>query len=311
MLDTVKANYPKLNKIIFYTNQEWGESKEENKVPKGKLEIEAKARELHIEIDWRTSSYFDSPFVSLENKEIASYFFNKDDNFLKELDQLKLSTKRIMEQIKNKIDYKANEISLERDNIFKFLEESIEANEITLLTGESGVGKTALIKKYYEKNILSSYIFIIRAEQLSELKDVQELFNNNFYRILTFYKNYEKFKKKVIIIDSLEKLNESNKSLFNDLLYELKDWKIVCTLQEEYLRDIKNKFFEDKSTNDIKLKRLELKELEKLALENKFLLPEGDNKTLDLIRIPFYLNEYLDSKLNEQMDFKQNIWIKK
>lgn len=311
MLDQVKDKYPDLDEIIFYTNQDWGEGKGANTLPKSKGEIEKKAEELQIKITWRTSSHFDSPFVSVENKQIASYFFNKNDSFLEELEQLKLSTKRIIEQIKNKINYKENEISLERDDIFKSLEESIETTKITLLTGESGIGKTGLIKRYYEKNTSSSSIFIIRAEQLKKLNNIQQLFNNNFYKLLEFYKNCKDLSKKIIIIDSLEKLNDLNNELFNDLLHELRDWKIVCTLQEENFSDIKNKFFKDQEINIIKLEKMKLEELEELALKNGFLLPKRNKKTLELIKIPFYLNEYLDSKLNEQIDFKQNIWIKK
>ena len=71
-----KERYPSLTKMIFYTNQEWGQSrdKEENS-PKGKVDIEKKGEELGLEIVWNQASFFDSPFVVIDNQLISQYFF--------------------------------------------------------------------------------------------------------------------------------------------------------------------------------------------------------------------------------------------
>lgn len=307
MLDKVKKSYPDINKIILYTNQEWGEGKGKERNPKGKLEIEKKAKDLKLEIEWRTSSYFDSPFVSQTNKEIASYFFNKQDNFLERLNQIKLESERIINQVEDKIKYQNYEISFDRKEKLDLLKESIKENKITIVLGESGVGKTALIKTYYEKNKNKNSIYILRSEQIKKIKDINELFGYDFYKFLNFYKN-EEINTKIIIIDSLEKLVDFDIKIFNDLLYELKEWKIVCTLQEEFFKDIESTFFYDEKVNIIKIEKLELKELENIAEKNNFLLPIKSKKTMELIKIPFYLKEYLKCELNEDINFKDKIW---
>lgn len=77
-IEKVKRDYPNLTKIIFYTNQEWGQGKNQND-PKAKISVEEKAKKFKIEIEWRTTSYFESPFVIIENKDIAHHFFSLEE----------------------------------------------------------------------------------------------------------------------------------------------------------------------------------------------------------------------------------------
>jgi hypothetical protein len=55
MLKKLK-DYPNISKIIFYTNQEWGQIKGQE--PQGKVEVEAKEKKMNIELDWRTAGFF-------------------------------------------------------------------------------------------------------------------------------------------------------------------------------------------------------------------------------------------------------------
>ena len=54
-LEKAKRNYPRITKIIFYTNQEWGQNKGQE--PKGLNEIEEKTKKLNIKLEWRTASF--------------------------------------------------------------------------------------------------------------------------------------------------------------------------------------------------------------------------------------------------------------
>lgn len=78
MLDRVNEYYPSVNRVLIYTNQEWGQNA--GKEPKGKAEIEKKAEEYSIDIDWRTASFFESSFVSNENSIISRHFFVMGDS---------------------------------------------------------------------------------------------------------------------------------------------------------------------------------------------------------------------------------------
>lgn len=84
MLDNVKRDYPKLTKILIYTNQLWGQAycKKEDKMtsPQALIDIETKAKELRITIEWRETSFFESEFVTLEHDDLSRYFFTEEQS---------------------------------------------------------------------------------------------------------------------------------------------------------------------------------------------------------------------------------------
>lgn len=84
-IDKAKKYYPSITKLLFYTNEEWGQAR--GKKPKGLLEIEEKAQELNIELEWRVASFFESSFVCHTNEIVAKHFFVKD-SFLPTVDDL-------------------------------------------------------------------------------------------------------------------------------------------------------------------------------------------------------------------------------
>ncbi|WP_044418567.1 hypothetical protein [Halarcobacter anaerophilus] len=75
-LEKAKKYYPTITKLIFYTNQEWGQ--DEGTTPKGLIEIQKKAEDLNIILDWRVASFFESEFVCIKNETISKHFFLQD-----------------------------------------------------------------------------------------------------------------------------------------------------------------------------------------------------------------------------------------
>lgn len=79
----MKSNrdYPGITKVIFYTNQQWGQGRKKGSDPEGKTKVEQLARSLWIKIEWRGASFFESPFVAIENAYIAKQFFQNHQTF--------------------------------------------------------------------------------------------------------------------------------------------------------------------------------------------------------------------------------------
>lgn len=104
-IEKAKKYYPSISKLIFYTNQEWGQN--EGETPKGLIEIESRAEELNIILDWRVASFFESEFVCIENEIIAKHFFLQDC-FLPTMDDLlqknKLNIKNVGKRYAPNID---------------------------------------------------------------------------------------------------------------------------------------------------------------------------------------------------------------
>ena len=142
-LEKAKKNYPNINKLIIYTNQEWGQNKEGRK-PKGLEEIEKKAKELNIKLEWRTKSFFESPSVCIENKIIAEHFFAFDKSIFDLIKEQKEHTENILKQIKTTFNFKNQVFGISRNEIIDKLEST--KSQVIILSGIAGVGKTAVIK---------------------------------------------------------------------------------------------------------------------------------------------------------------------
>ncbi|MCU4304796.1 hypothetical protein KTH06_02970 [Acinetobacter ursingii] len=84
MLEKTKRDYTSLTKILIYTNQLWGQAynnkEEKMSSPKALLDIEKKAKELNIVIEWREASFFDSEFVAHEHDDLSRYFFTEEQS---------------------------------------------------------------------------------------------------------------------------------------------------------------------------------------------------------------------------------------
>lgn len=312
LIKGVKKDYPKVTKIIFYANRNWGQGKKQND-PKAKLEIDNKAKELGIEIDWEhLKNFFESPFVSVENESIAKHFFSFDKSIFDFINDQKLHAQNIMSGVKNYIDFDGKHIEINRDEILEKLIES--SSQVLILSGTGGVGKTALIKKFYEKSKTELPFYIFKATEF-ELVNIKEFFGD--YNLQEFMKAYKEQKSKIIVIDSAEKLLDlTNPEPFKEFLTTLtrNDWKFVFTARTNYVENLYYQFLEiyNLPPTYINLQILREDELDSISSTHSFKLPENQN-LLELIKNPFYLNEYLKFYGNVSVGldytaFKNKLW---
>lgn len=80
-LNKVKRDYPELTKLLFYTNQIWSQAHNNTEKrmtpPQALVDIENKAKELGILLEWKEASFFESEFVCLEHDDLSKYFFTE------------------------------------------------------------------------------------------------------------------------------------------------------------------------------------------------------------------------------------------
>lgn len=98
MIKKSRRDYPNLTKIIFYTNQEWGQGRKDND-SKAKKEVDQTAKDSGIEIEWRTASFFESPLVVTENEIIARHFFAPDDSIFDLLEAKRMHSANVLSEI--------------------------------------------------------------------------------------------------------------------------------------------------------------------------------------------------------------------
>lgn len=313
LIDTIanaKRDYPNITKIIFYINSEFGQGVG-TREPKALSDTNEKARELNIEIEWRLKSYFESPFVTIEQAIISSHFF-ENSSIIDTVFQKQQQTESILNIIHSDILFNNEKIEINRENELNTITKNLEKNQVLLIHGNAGVGKTALIKKLYEnKKDIPFYIFNARDLNIT---NINELINNySFYDFININKDD---KEKIIVIDSAEKLLDiiDNTPIIEFLSAIVKsNWKIIFTTRNSYLEDLQGVLLDTFRVPfyPINLDEITNEQLLLISKENDFLLPDNE-KVLDLIKKPFYLNEYLKCYKPEEIfnlkQFKEALW---
>lgn len=315
---TTSVHHPDVTKIIFFTNKDFTQGKKAND-PKYKIDIENHAKAKGITIEWRTACFFESPFVCIENANIAQHFFSLEKSVIDFIGELKHHTETILNPIRSKILFNDFEIKIDRSQTTKNLKGLLKNSSVLIISGEAGVGKTAVIKDFYFQIKGTTPFYIFKAIEFN-VPNINQLFANyGNFTLSDFIKEHDKETEKYVIIDSAEKLSDINHhETFQEFLSTLIEngWKTIFTTRYSYLDDLKYQFVEVFNLNYLVLPvdNLTKKELVELSRTYQFILPSND-RLRELLRNPFYLNEYLrnyrslETSINYS-DFKRILWSK-
>jgi len=317
-IDITKIRHPEINKIIFYTNQNFGQGRIKND-PKYKIDIEKYAKSKNVGIEWRTDNYFRSPFVCEENADITQHFFSIDKSMIDFIDELIQHTKSILTPINSKIKFKNEEIKIDRSRVIENLKAILNKSSMVILSGEAGVGKTAVVKDFYEQIKKVTPFFVFKAIEFN-IPNINQLFTNyGHFTLFDFIKKHQDINEKYIVIDSAEKLSDVEyQEVFQEFLSASinNNWKIIFTTRYRYLDDLKFQFIEvyHLSFQLINIEKLDITEVTELSKKHDFDLPTSE-RLLDLLKVLFFLNEYLKNyqSLDKTIDysaFRDLLWNK-
>ena len=322
-LEKARRDYPKLTKLLLYTNGEWGQAypKKNNATKRAKKSeaqrtIEQKAKELGLVLEWRTSGYFASPFVSQECADISKYFFVIGDSIYDVVNAMESHTQSILKNISQKISFNGSEISINRANVLDSLKDP--SDQVSIVCGKGGVGKTVEIKKFYQGAKDTQPIFAFKANEfdVNQLDDIAKGFSINDF--LNFFADSQD---KVLAIDSAEKLMDLEN---HEPIKEFIDsaiafgWRIIFTTRDHYFDDLNHLCLDVLGVIPKKLYVPELteSELDNFAQEHSFTIP-NETRLRDLLKLPFYLNAFLnfyDDDLDHPLDsakFREHLWKNK
>lgn len=316
---TAKERHPSISKIIFYINQDFGQHQKKTD-PKYKTDIENYAKDENVEIEWRTASYFESPFVCEENSNIAKHFFTLGEKSVIDfISELSRHTEAILDPIRSEIIFNDKIIKIDRSQFIEQLTETIASSPLVVVSGEGGVGKTAVIKDFYSQIKDTEPFFVFKANEFS-ISNVNQLFKDyGSFTLSDLVQEYQYTKEKYVIVDSAEKLADvEHPEVFQEFLSTLQNggWKIVFTTRLSYLDDLKNAFIQIYNVNfePLIIPNLTNEELNAFSTDYQFSLPQSE-QLQGLLQKPFYLNEYLHNyptgeTVISYAEFKNAIWGK-
>jgi len=318
-IDTAKTRHPEITKLVFYLNKDFGQDKKKTD-PKYKSEVEGHAKNKGITVEWRGAWYFESPFVTQENASLVRYFFSLDKSIIDLVAELDQHSESILSPIRSKIVFDGKDVKIDRTGIASQLIAAVSEALPVVLSGEGGVGKTAVIKDIYDIEKRKVPLFIFKAIEFNHLAHVSDLFRTyGSFGAEDFASLYPDVTLKIVVIDSAEKLADiADKDVFREFVgLVLKyGWKIVFTTRRSYMDDLKVMLVDAYSLSfqGLDIQTSTPLELENTASQYGFELPKND-RMQDLIRNPFYLNEYLQNYGTFKADvtysdFKKLLWDK-
>lgn len=318
-IDKAKDTHPEINKIIFYTNQEFALNKDK-KPPKGKTEVENHAKSKGVEIEWRTGSYFESSFVCEDNFSIAQHFFSLKTGIIDSVIELQKYTDSILQPIRSEISFAKTEIKLDRSSVIGAISDSAHSFPLIVLSGGAGVGKTAVIKDLYETIRESTPIYVFKVSQFKTITHVNQLLKD--YGEITeteFVAEHADISEKYVIFDSAERLSEiEDQDVFRIFLSDLvqNGWTVIFTVRHSYLDDLRFQLKEFYGTNftSLNIPYLSSEEIEEIAKTHKFKVPKK-HRLAELLSTPLYLSEYLEDYTEDKAnlsytDFRDAVWKK-
>jgi len=319
-IQNAKKKNPKLAKIYLYSNKEFGENPEKNqKKPKKLIEIEAFAETINVKIVWRLRSHIELQLSWPENKYLAEEFSILSKTTNDSIEELFMHTENSLKQIHTDISFNRQRIKINREALYNELIDSIKNPSVVVISGEGGTGKTALIKELYLKNV-GIPMFVFKANELNKAY-INKLFNEygaNF-SLACFIDYFKNISKKVVVIDSAEKISDiQNQEPLKEFVSALfaKNWSVIFTTRYKYFDDLVFAISTlwTETFKKIDVEKLKEKELRNISTTYNFDLP-ADKKLLQLIEIPFYLNEYLqnykEAKGESVAEFKKLLWARK
>ncbi len=314
-----KNKNPKLTKIYFYLNQTYAESsKKGKKDPDYIIKTQNFAQSLGVKIVWKVPSQIEAQLnLDDKNRALAQYYFSLHEGVIEGINELNEHTLQFLQAIRSEIKFNGNVIKIDRSKILERLRIIFNYSSIVILNGEGGVGKTSLVKDFYNSIKERFPFFVFRSVEFS-VTHINTLFKKyGNFTSTDFIAEFEDLPEKYVVIDSAEKISElADKEIFKVFLSTLiqHNWKIILTTRSSYLNDLISHFISFYSFNFqlINLEKIDLYALKNISSKHDFVLP-NDEKLLDFLRNPFYLNDYLQIYRHIDMnavfsDFKNLLW---
>lgn len=249
-VDKIHEFYPELTRLVFFCNRDFGPGStgpDGVRDPVAKTAIEDHAGRLGIKIEWFLASAFESPFVLLENETIAKHFFSNDpyDAFGLGL-RLVGQGKRYLGHIDTSVVIKDEELKIDRSGLLEEIREGFRrGNSVVLLTGDSGVGKTAVAKEFLSSLPGDSVAVVVDCHGADAWRSEEDLFGGwHGFGLSDVQRVFQSTDKRYLLIDSAEYLAESQNRSLPIALFDFASngsWSVLMTVRSSCGREVEGR----------------------------------------------------------------------
>ena len=133
---------------------------------------------------------------------MTQHFFSLDKSIFEILKEKQTHTENVLYEIQTNIDFNTQKIEIDRSKILKKIQEELNQKQILVLSGVSGVGKTAVIKNLYKKIKDKVPFYVFKANEFNT-NNINDLFKD--FSLQDFIDAHKDEENKIIVIDSAEK----------------------------------------------------------------------------------------------------------
>ncbi len=246
-VDEAHKCYPELTRLVFFCNRDFGAGKtcsDGVQDPTAKTETEDHAASLGIKIVWFLASAFESPFVLIENEAIARHFFSTDSSDAFGLGlRLVEQGKRYLDCIDTSVVIQGEEFKIDRSELLEQVCGGLhKENNVVLLTGDSGVGKTAVAKDFLSSLPDDSVAVVVDCHGADAWRSEEDLLGGwRGFGLSDVQRAFQSTDKRYLLVDSAEYLfgsqNRSLPAAIFDFAHDGK-WTVLVTVRSSCRRKI-------------------------------------------------------------------------
>ena len=312
-----KKYHPELDELVFFLPMDLdfnSQGKGGKLSTKAQHEVENAAKGLTIK--WFGHSQFQTTLSDKAYEYWTCHFFHLSPDILKLVESVEHCKERRFRNARNSIDVNGFHVTLDRSGSIKTILES--QDRVIVVTGEGGVGKTSLLKSV-DDDLSGSGFYCVGLRELSDIFAEQNLASSWHIGLTDFLDLHSDCNERFLVVDEAEKtellIPPGDTGRIVPILEEFHNagWKIVFSSRSSHAEMWVN-FCKDSLHAQpaiVEIPSLLPEELNRIANSNGFSVP-SDFLLRDLLRIPFYLKEFLSLSERERAgnfrDFKQHLW---
>lgn len=303
----------KQTKIIIYTNKEFGNPPKGKEKTKGQQDIETLALNAHLKVEWMLG---DNILDLVAKNELAyRIFFDLNSSLWHLPKHIDVANQFYSKTIIDKFVIGGVDCSVDRVKYINRINDAILNGKNCILMGDSGSGKSAIVKKFFLTHQDDCVFLYLNASQF-ELPNIKSILglqkDYDFDDILSYF---EEASRKIVILDSVEKIIEVRHKLpFKLFVTELNKtgWRFVLTIGENYTNQVKS-ILDELDLTDFEYMDIPLlsdKELDDILEKNERERPVQPHLYEELHNL-FYLAKFLECSTSAKISldqFREQVW---